>query len=226
MNAPPNVDRIPDPPTLVLPREKLDDSISQSVLPLSQDDRLRTYNSILNRNFCFIATALGATAGGILGAFEGYKLGKEASLYVLSQKQENFNAATAKQIPKSEALWFVGSTALRETFKGALMKSFRFGSVVGTLSYTEYWMSTVMPSSVPTIVNSVVAGCAAGSVMSLLVKGVRNVPNGFASGGLVLGIPYGLFLMLFRKSNEFLLKEYVRLEEEQQMTPTPTSETS
>jgi len=46
------------------------------------------------------------------------------------------------------------------------------------------------------------------------VKGVKNVPNGFASGGLVLGVPYGLFLLMFRKSNEFLAAEYFKQEED------------
>ena len=56
------------------------------------------------------------------------------------------------------------------------------------------------------------------------VKGVRNVPNGFASGGLVLGVPYGLFLLMFRKSNEYFIDEFLKQEDEQEKQTTQTSD--
>ena len=170
--------RLPAPPSLVLPSERPD----PTMLPQTQTpvDRVQLMQAVINQNFCFVSSALGLTIGGFLGAFEGYKIGKEASLSVLAQKRESIDPVSvslkhpvvwsigawlfgwlslfyntkAKQIPKSEALWFVGSTALREvswrllllsnrsssfskSIKGAAMKGFRYCSVVTTLSYTE-----------------------------------------------------------------------------------------
>jgi len=81
---------VPDPPPLVLPGEKPD----ATLLPpnaVTQVDRERAMLAAINQNFCFVASMLGVTGGAVMGAFDGYRLGKEASLNVLAQRRDSID---------------------------------------------------------------------------------------------------------------------------------------